>query len=219
MSAINKIASGLIVLSLWCLLSIAHAGVPQTINYQGMLKNASGNPVSGAVPMTFSLYPASTGTSSLWSEVQSSVTVTNGRYSVMLGSVSPINLPFDQQYYLGVKIGSDPEMAPRQVLASSPYALGSAAFGSNTSAATYNAGGSTGTCIVGEVKLMAGVAYSGEMMPAQGQLLPISSYTPLFSLLGTTYGGNGSTNFALPDMRMAAPNNLTYVICVQGIWP
>lgn len=34
-----------------------------------------------------------------------------------------------------------------------------------------------------------------------GQLLPISQNTALFSLLGTTYGGNGSTNFALPDLQ------------------
>jgi microcystin-dependent protein len=36
---------------------------------------------------------------------------------------------------------------------------------------------------------------------AQGQLLPISSNTALFSLLGTTYGGDGRTTFALPDTR------------------
>ena len=35
----------------------------------------------------------------------------------------------------------------------------------------------------------------------QGQLLPISSNTALFSLIGTYYGGNGTTNFALPDLR------------------
>lgn len=37
--------------------------------------------------------------------------------------------------------------------------------------------------------------------PCQGQLLPINQYQALFSLLGTTYGGNGTTNFALPDLR------------------
>lgn len=37
----------------------------------------------------------------------------------------------------------------------------------------------------------------------EGQLLPISQNTALFSLLGTTYGGNGTTNFALPDLRGA----------------
>jgi microcystin-dependent protein len=38
-----------------------------------------------------------------------------------------------------------------------------------------------------------------------GQLLPISQNTALFSLLGTTYGGNGSSNFALPDLQGSAP--------------
>ena len=38
-----------------------------------------------------------------------------------------------------------------------------------------------------------------------GQLLPISQYTALFSLLGTQFGGNGTTNFALPDLRGRVP--------------
>jgi microcystin-dependent protein len=38
-----------------------------------------------------------------------------------------------------------------------------------------------------------------------GQLLPISQNTALFSLLGTTYGGNGTSNFALPDLQTRAP--------------
>src|ERR687886_1776416 len=38
-----------------------------------------------------------------------------------------------------------------------------------------------------------------------GQILPLSQNTALFSLLGTTYGGNGKSNFALPDMQGNAP--------------
>jgi microcystin-dependent protein len=38
-----------------------------------------------------------------------------------------------------------------------------------------------------------------------GQLLPISQYTALFSLLGTTYGGDGKSTFALPDLQGRAP--------------
>ena len=56
-------------------------------------------------------------------------------------------------------------------------------------------------------------------LPANGQLLPISQNVALFSLLGTTYGGDGRTNFALPDLRSAAPNNMTYSICDQGVFP
>lgn len=44
-----------------------------------------------------------------------------------------------------------------------------------------------------------------EWMPCEGQLLPISRYTALFSLLGTSYGGDGKTTFALPDLRMSVP--------------
>jgi microcystin-dependent protein len=38
-------------------------------------------------------------------------------------------------------------------------------------------------------------------LPCNGQLLPINQYQALFALLGTTYGGNGTTNFQLPDLR------------------
>src|ERR1700738_4164973 len=38
-----------------------------------------------------------------------------------------------------------------------------------------------------------------------GQILPISQNTALFSLLGTTYGGDGQSNFALPNLRATAP--------------
>jgi microcystin-dependent protein len=41
-----------------------------------------------------------------------------------------------------------------------------------------------------------------------GQFLPINQNQALFSLLGTTYGGNGQTTFALPDLRGRAPMHL-----------
>jgi microcystin-dependent protein len=41
--------------------------------------------------------------------------------------------------------------------------------------------------------------------PCDGQLLPIASNAPLFSMLGTTYGGDGGSTFALPDLRARAP--------------
>jgi microcystin-dependent protein len=51
-------------------------------------------------------------------------------------------------------------------------------------------------------------------------MLLIKSYDALFSLLGTEYGGNGTTTFALPDLRNAAPDGLTYSICASaGIYP
>jgi microcystin-dependent protein len=50
-------------------------------------------------------------------------------------------------------------------------------------------------------------AGSGVWMPCLGQLLPIQSNTALFSLIGTYYGGNGTTNFALPNLNGAITNS------------
>ncbi|WP_232287489.1 phage tail protein [Anaeromyxobacter dehalogenans] len=72
-------------------------------------------------------------------------------------------------------------------------------------------------CTIGEVWLVAGSVAGAT--PARGQILPINVNTALFALLGTLYGGDGRTTFALPDLRQAAPNGLTYVICTQGIFP
>jgi hypothetical protein len=55
---------------------------------------------------------------------------------------------------------------------------------------------------------------------AEGQLMSISQNAALFSLLGTTYGGDGQTTFALPDMRGLEPVcGMHYVIALQGIYP
>lgn len=89
-----------------------------------------------------------------------------------------------------------------------------ARFGSDTS---WSQAGRSYECTLGDVWLSAAGRASG--IPAAGQLLPINQNQALFSLLGTRYGGNGTTNFALPDLRQAAPNGLTYVICIEGLFP
>lgn len=53
-----------------------------------------------------------------------------------------------------------------------------------------------------------------------GQLLPINANMALFSLLGTTYGGDGKTNFALPNLNAGAlQSGLNYIIALNGIYP
>ena len=70
---------------------------------------------------------------------------------------------------------------------------------------------------LGEIILTAGTVANG--VPANGQLIAISQNTALFALLGTMYGGDGRSTFALPDLRSVAPNGLTYSICDIGIFP
>lgn len=58
---------------------------------------------------------------------------------------------------------------------------------------------------VAEIKMFAGNFAPKNYALCNGQILAISQNTALFSLLGTTYGGNGQTTFALPDMRGRTP--------------
>ena len=58
---------------------------------------------------------------------------------------------------------------------------------------------------VAEIRMFAGNFPPTGWALCNGQLLPINQNTALFSLLGTTYGGNGVSNFALPDLRDRSP--------------
>jgi len=58
---------------------------------------------------------------------------------------------------------------------------------------------------IGEVKIISWNFAPKGWAFCNGQLLPINQNQALFSILGTSYGGNGQTNFALPDMRGRAP--------------
>jgi hypothetical protein len=101
------------------------AQIPQTMSYQGVLTGADSNPVpDGTISLTFKLYNVVENGDMLWQETQD-VTVTNGIFNTILGSVTPLNLPFDEQYWLGITIGSDAELTPRTALTASPYSLNS----------------------------------------------------------------------------------------------
>ena len=58
---------------------------------------------------------------------------------------------------------------------------------------------------VGEIRMFAGNFYPSGWMFCEGQLLPISENETLFQLIGTTYGGDGESTFALPDLRGRIP--------------
>jgi len=61
------------------------------------------------------------------------------------------------------------------------------------------------TVYVGSIRLFAGNFEPVGWMFCDGRLLPISEYDTLFNLIGTTYGGDGQSTFALPDLRSRVP--------------
>ncbi|MEO1013692.1 MAG: tail fiber protein [Pseudomonadota bacterium] len=104
-------------------------------------------------------------------------------------------------------------------------------------------------CMIGEVRLFAGTFAPRNWAFAHGQSLPVREYDAMFSVVGTTYGGNGRTSFQLPDLRDRAPIGaggrfrlgrkdtidvpeaednrgpeidtlaMNYIICLEGIYP
>ena len=101
----------------------AWSQIPQTMSYQGILKDAAGVVVAdGNYQLTFKIYDIATAGTELWTESQS-VAVSDGIFSAILGSITSLNLDFDKQYWLGVTVGVDTELTPRTQLTASPYSL------------------------------------------------------------------------------------------------
>ena len=115
----------ILVLSLSLLSAVASAGVPGLISYQGTLMDDAGAALDTTVAMTFSIYDDSTAGTQLWTETQSAIVVDNGIFNVLLGSVNAIQ---DTVFngpgrWLAVQVGGDPELTPRQRMASVAYAM------------------------------------------------------------------------------------------------
>jgi microcystin-dependent protein len=74
------------------------------------------------------------------------------------------------------------------------------------------------TSFIGEIRMFGGNFAPDGWMFCQGQLLPIDQYDTLFNLIGTTYGGDGQTTFALPDLQGRLPihQGSGYVIGQRG---
>ena len=200
----SRFLSGLAALALFCA-GITHAQVPRTINYQGYLTSPSGTAISASLPMVFKIYSVVSGGAALHTEPQT-IAVTNGIFNVLLGSGVSLTLPFDTQYYLGVTVGADSELAPRQPLAASPYSLRAASAealaasavvpGSQIAAATITAAklASSG-CTSGQVLQYNGSAWVCAT-PAASSGGTVTSITAGGGLTGGTITGSGTIALA-----------------------
>lgn len=103
-------------------LQATEAAVPKILSYQGVLKNISGSYLAtGTYSLTFRLYNASSVGTLLWTEIQPNVSVSSGKFSVTLGSITAITQDFNADYWLSVQVGTDPEISSRTRLTSAAY--------------------------------------------------------------------------------------------------
>jgi len=120
----HKITNWLIVMVALSLAMPVIAEVPRMMNYQGHLTDGSGQALDTTVSMTFSIYDDSIGSGAKWTEIHPVVSVDSGGFSVILGVINPIDdtVFVSDERWLGIRVGSDPEISPRVHLVSVPYA-------------------------------------------------------------------------------------------------
>ncbi|MBD3332358.1 hypothetical protein GF356_05875 [candidate division GN15 bacterium] len=108
-----------------CVGTMALAGAPRTISYQGRLTNDAGEPLTGSYDMTFRIYNQPTGGATLWSSGERAVDAFDGLFAYVLGSnvALPSDLVADTTLWLGIQVGSDAELVPRTALTSAAFAM------------------------------------------------------------------------------------------------
>jgi hypothetical protein len=115
-----------LVLSLIVLMGgLCAADPPHLVSFQGRLCDSQGRPLpDGEYSVTFAIYDVAEGGDPVWTEAKS-VDLRGGVFGVVLGETTPLNLPFDRGYWVGIQVESDPEMQPRLRLVCAAYALNS----------------------------------------------------------------------------------------------
>jgi hypothetical protein len=167
------------------------AEAPGVINYQGKLADSSGNPLTGTYSLTFKIYAAPTGGAALFTETRTAdVPVDNGVFNVHIGSSTGGGIPLSvfqggTDRYLGVTVGADAEMTPRERLSASPYALAVA------------------SASVGTAELADGTVAVGDLNTASvdGRYVTLSTIQTITS--SKTFSG-GATVTGLPTPTGAA---------------
>jgi hypothetical protein len=208
----------------------AFAAPPKILSYQGYLKDAAGKPVTTAKSVVFSLYSSNPPRNNrIWSETRN-VTPTNGVYSVSLGTITPLAVPFDVPYFLGVKVAGDPELTPLHPLTGAPYAFRAGTADSLNSAATITLppnGLSVGTTqfvvssgrvgigtatptapldVIGDIKMSGNITLPPTTITA-GQIRQGTDTLLHTSGSGNFYAGLGAGNFGSYAMDNTAVGN------------
>jgi hypothetical protein len=172
--------------------SIIGQGIPETINYQGILKDAGGVLVpNGDYNLTFKLYNVESGGTSIWSETKL-IAVVSGIVNTQLGSVNPIpQATFNAAAWLGITVAAGSELTPRIALTSVPYSIYSLNVPDGSITSTKIADDEVVKSVNGlkdNVNLVAG---SNVTITPSGNNLTISSTGGG----GGTIGGSGSANY------------------------
>ncbi len=196
----------------------------RTFAFEGQLTDSENNPITTAKPVTFSLYstPIDNGQAPVWQEKDTVSPDIDGSFSIQLGGTSPIPQDVFTQnsdLFLGVSIGSDPELIPRQQLATVSYAA-SAETLQGLSPITEGGAGtknvvlaldSSGNLAIGHAASPVFQATGGSFT-LSGQSLILTTNVGSASNLELTPDGTGKIDIQKPIFNSTNNNNIPSAI-------
>ena len=197
----KKVLLGLVIVFA-CVAQSTFGAPPQLINYQGMLTDSAGDALDGTYNLTLNLYTEATGGAAVWTETHNSVTVTDGLFNVLLGSVNANTLAAifqaNDTLHMEIRVGSE-TLSPRMQIGSAGYALkatnGAIAYGSIKDDGTINSATPNVSCSFIGASTWYEITISGENFDYQDYVTvvtPISTVAE-YDRVATTY------SFGIPD--------------------
>jgi hypothetical protein len=180
-----------LTMSAFMVVSIYGQGIPETINYQGLLKDTSGVVVpNGNYSITFKLYDSESGGTELWSETKL-VYVIDGIVNTRLGNLTSIPASiFAGMTWLGITIETGIELTPRIALSSVPYSFMSINVPDSSITETKIANAQVVKSLNGIMDDVSLVAGTNITLTPSGNNITISSTGGASGI-----GGNGTTNY------------------------
>jgi hypothetical protein len=198
---------------------------PGVMNYQGQLTDGSGNPLNGNADITFRLYDVSEGGVALWTEAHTeanAVLVSSGLFSTLLGSIEPIppEVMSSSPLYLGVTVGSDAEMTPRQPVSSVAYALVANDVADGAITAAKLASGAVTTDKIAPNAVSSVVLWAPWEVGSSSYSTTSTSWQPITPLHSTfTTTGGDLLIISGPSAMSATGGNARYSVSIDGDSP
>lgn len=195
-----------------------YAAINPQINFQGKLTNPDSTNVSnGTYSIVFSIYTVASGGTAVWTETQSSVTVTDGIFRVALGSITslPGSVDFNSSsLYLGITVGADPEMSPRVRFTSAPYAFNSERLGGVSSTGFVQLG-----LVAAQTDSSANSAVFVNKTSTGNQVQLQSAGTDVFTISNSgslTLGQNAAKSITVAQTASNAAGQTLTIVAGQG---
>jgi len=187
-------------------------GVPQYMNYQGVLRDNAGNLVTGTKAMTFKIFNAATSGTELWTMTSSEVKVNSGLYNVQLGPLGGVDMTSGRRW-IEAAVGTD-TLSPRLEILAVAYALLAASAESASKVSGYSVASSGSGDFI---PLATSGKLNASVIPASGVSVASAEYaTQAGNASTSTYAGTAGTAETVDGFHASSTPTGGYLLALDS---